>query len=66
MVVALGAVDRPGLSGNAGLVRTDARVRLDLPLAGVQPALDGYYHPWMARDRRRVGAGSEWLFVRRL
>lgn len=58
MVVALGADDTPGVSGDAELIQTDAGVRLDLALAGVQPASDGYYHAWLERDGRRVSAGT--------
>lgn len=58
MVVALGPSDGRGVSGDAELVQTDAGVRLDLALSGVQPASDGYYHAWMERDGRRVSAGT--------
>lgn len=58
MVVALGAADTAGVSGDAELLQTDAGVRLDLALAGVQPASDGYYHAWLERDGRRVSAGT--------
>ncbi len=58
MVVTLGAADAPGVSGDAELIQTDAGVRLDLAIAGVQPASDGYYHAWLERDGRRVSAGT--------
>lgn len=58
MVVALGASDATGVSGDAELIQTDAGVRLDLALAGVQSASDGYYHAWLERDGRRVSAGT--------
>lgn len=58
VVVALGPADAPGVSGDAGLIQTDAGVQLDLALDGVRPATDGYYHAWMERDGRRVSAGT--------
>ncbi len=58
MVVTLGAAGASGVSGDAELVQTDAGVRLDLALTGVQPASDGYYHAWLERDGRRVSAGT--------
>ncbi len=58
MAVALGAPEPPGVSGDAELLQTDAGVRVDLALTGVQPASAGYYHAWLERDGQRVSAGT--------
>lgn len=58
MAVALGTPEPPGVSGDAELLQTDAGVRVDLALTGVQPASAGYYHAWLERDGQRVSAGT--------
>jgi len=58
LVVTLGAPDAPGVSGDAGLIQTDAGVQVDLVLTGVQPGSNGYYHAWLERDGRRASAGT--------
>lgn len=58
LIVALGTADTTEVSGDAELRQTDAGVRVDLALAGVQPASDGYYHAWLERDGQRVSAGT--------
>jgi hypothetical protein len=47
-----------GMVGEASLRQVDAGVRVDLELAGVRTADQGYYHAWLHRGDLRVSAGT--------
>lgn len=47
-----------GPFGEAALTQVDAGVRIDLELAGMQEAGEGYYHAWLHQGDVRVSAGT--------
>jgi hypothetical protein len=46
------------ISGEAELRQLDTGVRVDLDLAGLRTADEGYYHAWLHRGDRRASAGT--------
>jgi hypothetical protein len=57
-VLTLRGLAPAGVSGQAGLRQLPNGVRIDLELAGLHPAGEGYYHGWLHRGERRVSAGT--------
>jgi hypothetical protein len=57
-VLTLRGLEPAGVSGQAGLRQLPNGVRIDLDLADLHPASEGYYHGWLHRGERRVSAGT--------
>lgn len=57
-VIALQGSAPVGIVGEAALTQVPAGVQVDLVLAGVQEADEGYYHAWLHRGDLRVSAGT--------
>jgi hypothetical protein len=57
-VLTLQGLEPAGVSGQAGLRQLPNGVQIDLDLAELHPAGEGYYHGWLHRGDRRVSAGT--------